>query len=92
MRIVNWIESKQNAMAGLTGAIKREPFGVSRRTNKCSSAGRQPNRNLISSFYGRNDPPGASRNPFPPRQSSYAGHVCSKKGLVIPIPSLPEEG
>jgi hypothetical protein len=69
MWMVSSVKRDQNTMASFAGAIKRKPFRAQRRTNQHCAFDWQLLRNLVGGFNNRDNPPEATGNPFPPRNS-----------------------
>lgn len=57
--------------------------------DKHGSAGRQALRNVTSRSHVIDDPPGPTPKWQPLEDARYVTHVCSRKGAVMPRPSLP---
>ena len=91
MRMVTGVKRNQNAMASFARAIKRKPFRMRWSANQNCAFGGQLLRNFVGGVNDSDNPPKATGNPLPPRNSFYVGHVCSRKGTVTPSPSLPED-
>lgn|SRR6266487_3971384 len=92
MRRAAFVSIKHNTVAPSAWTVEYNPFGVGAWAHHNRTVSWQSLRDAISRIDNTDDPPAENGEPLPPGNLRQVGHVCSRKGSVMPSPSLRLDG